>query len=354
MVFHTSVGLAGWRRGARAQGRAELGIFDKAERGRPGVRDFRRWIWSIAPSGSTIERPRCAPHALAAFLRERYGDAIGALNAAWASDYADFTAIVETSRRPVPFVHDCNARCAQDLQHFVHDVLLREWVRAVTGRIRAADPNHLVAGPRLAISSSDQYRFWSAPGTREPDVWAEPPSRRLGTDGATAGLSPFDLLARDGQYGFDVVAINGYTGAPAFARPWFTDGVHRLQRESGLAVIISEFGIRARIPGWSNRGGAGAFVARNDPYDDQRQRGHRYQSQLEQFIGFRHIVGAVWHAWSDRYIPTDTSLQINLGLVQCTDARRAMRAGRRWAPLDTLVAETNQSVLERIAARTGY
>ena len=110
----------------------------------------------------------------------------------------------------------------------------------------------------------------------------------------------------------------------------------------------------AKIDGWSNKGGAGSFVpsGRRDRRPDPARRLLRLQ--LEQFYGFRHIVGANWHAWSDRYIPGDGSLQINLGLVQCTDARRAMRAGRRWAPLDTLVAETNQSVLERIAARTGY
>jgi hypothetical protein len=332
----------------------ELGIFDKAQRGRAGVRDFRRWLWSPVPSGSTIDSPRCARHALASFLREHYANEIAALNAAWTSDYPDFAAIVDAGPRPVPFVHDCNAVCARDLQRFVHDRLLREWVDVVSRRVRAGDGNHLLASPRLAISTPSQYRFWNGPDHPQPDRWVEPPGRPLAADSPTVRHSPFDLLGRDGATGFDLVAINGYTGAATFARPWFTDGVHKLQRESGLPTIISEFGVRARIRGWSNRGGAGAFVPSADAIDDQLQRGQRYRSQVEQFIGFRHIVGAVWHAWSDRYIPDDTSLQINLGLVQCTDTRRDMRAGRRWDGLDRLIAETNESVLERIAAKTGF
>jgi hypothetical protein len=332
----------------------ELGIFDKAERGRAGVRDFRRWVWSDVPAGSTIDRPACARHALAAYLRERYANAIEALNAAWSSGYPDFASIVDVGPRPVPFVHDCSPPCGQDLQRFVHDVLLREWVRAITRRVRTADPNHLIASPRLAIATPGQYRFWSGPDLPDPDHWAEPPARPLGADSETVRHSPFDVLARDGPAGFDLVAVNGYTGAPTFERPWFTDGLHKLQRESGLPTIVSEFGIRARIPGWSNRGGAGAFVPSGDRVNDQLQRGRRYRSQLEQFVGFSQVVGAVWHAWSDRYIPTDAGLQINLGLVQCTDARRGMRAGRRWEHLDTHVAETNRSIAARIAARTGF
>jgi hypothetical protein len=332
----------------------ELGIFDKAERGRAGVRDFRRWLWSEVPRGSTIDRPRCARHALAAVVREWYADDIGALNSAWASDYPDFAAIVDTGPRPVPFVHHCNAVCAEDLQRFVHDQLLRAWVDVITRRVRAADQNHLLASPRLAISTPAQYRFWNGPDHPQPDHWVEPPAHRLGADTATVHYSPLDLLGREGASGFDLIAINAYTGAPSFARPWFTDGVHKLQREARLATIMSEFGVRARIRGWSNRGGAGAFVPSTDAIDDQLQRGRRYRSQIDQFIGFRDMVGAVWHAWSDRFSAEDPSLQINLGLVQCTDPPRGMNAGRRWDGPDRLIADTNRSILHSIAASTGF
>jgi hypothetical protein len=52
-------------------------------------------------------------------------------------------------------------------------------------------------------------------------------------------------------------------------------------------------------------------------------------------------------------MPTDSSLQINLGLVQCTDAAHDMRAGERWQPADDLIADTNQTILQRIGASTG-
>jgi hypothetical protein len=332
----------------------EPGIFDVAGHGAGGVRDFRRWLWSAVPAGSSIDAPRCARHALAAFLRERYDGSIAALNRAWESAYRSFADVVESARRPVPYVHDANAVAREDLQRFVHDRLLREWVRVVTRRIRAADPDHLIATPRLAIGRPDAFRFWSGRAAPAPDRWAEPPRAVVGTTTADVRYRPFDLLGRDGDAGFDLVAINGYTGAVRFERPWFTDGVHALMGESGLPVVVSEFGLRARIPGWSNRGGAAAFVPRSDALDDQAQRGTRHRSQIDQLVGFRDIVGAAWHAWSDRFIPDDATLQINIGLVQCRDPARGMEPGRRWSRADAAIAETNRTILERIDARTGW
>ncbi len=98
----------------------------------------------------------------------------------------------------------------------MHDHLLRAWVELLTTRVRAADPNHIISMPRLAIGTS----------------------------------------------------------------------------VSGLPVIISEFGIRAKIDGWSNKGGAGSFVPSADATDDQIQRGAYYQSQPEQFYRFKGIIGA--------------------------------------------------------------
>jgi hypothetical protein len=329
----------------------EDGMFDMASHGE-GVRDFRRWIWSDVPAGSSIDSPLCARHALAAFLRGHYGGDIAALNAAWQSRYVGFDGIVDAGPRPVPYVHDCNLSCREDLQRFVHDRLLRAWVSQVTSRVRAADANHLVASPRLALGGSSRYRFFAPRSEAAPDLWIES-GNPVGTDTASVTYCPFDLLRRVGMDGFDLVAVNVYTGQPTFERPWFTDGIHKLQERSGAPVIISEFGVRARIAGWSNRGGAGSFVPSDDAYDDQAQRGERYQSQIEQFIGFRHIVGAVWHAWSDRYMPSDASLQIDMGLVQCDDAARDFQAGKRWGGLDRRIAETNFAIRDLMAQRTG-
>ncbi|MBI2893280.1 MAG: hypothetical protein HYY06_06985 [Deltaproteobacteria bacterium] len=328
----------------------EDGMFDMASHDE-GVRDFRRWLWSPVPAGSSIDAPLCARHALAAFLRERHPD-IAALNAAWESSHADFASIVDAGPRPVPYEHDCNLPCREDLQRFVHDRLITQWVRAVTTRVRAADPNHLVASPRLALGGSSRYRFWAPRSGDDPDIWVDS-GNAVGTDTDQVTYCPFDLLGRDGDAGFDVVAVNVYDGDATFERPWFTDGIHKIQDLSGLPVIVSEFSVRARIEGWSNRGGAGAFVPDDDGTDDQIQRGARYQSQIDQLIGFRHIIGASWHAWSDRYMPDDESLQIDMGLAQCADPARGMEAGERWPELDDRIAETNTAIMDLIAAKTG-
>jgi hypothetical protein len=330
----------------------EIGVFDKAKKGE-GVRDFRRWIWSDCPPGSSIDAAQCARHALAGALRERYAGDIAALNAAWASGYADFAAIVDAGPRPVPYVKDCNQQCRVDMQVFVHDHLLRAWVALLTTRVRALDPNHLIGSPRLAIGGSQDYRFWTPASEADPDVWTEEETNPVGTDNAEVRYSPLDLLRRDGDVGFDVVAFNIYDGGPEFEKPWFTDGVHRVTEASGLPVLISEFSVRARIDGWSNKGGAGSFVPHDDATDDQIQRGAYYQSQVAQFYGFRNIIGANWHAWSDRYLAADEAHQIDMGLVQCDDPIRGFTAGTRWGELDDRIAETNCNIMELIAEATG-
>jgi hypothetical protein len=331
----------------------EIGVFDKGAKSSPGVRDFRRYLWSQCPEGSTIDAPLCAPDALAAFLRERYAGDITALNAAWAGDYADFPTIVGAGPRPIPYVSDCNLQCRVDLQIFVHDRLLRAWVELLTTRVRAADPNHIISTPRMAIGKSSLYRFWTPASEADPEVWVEDGVTPVPTDTAEVRYNPFDLLARVGDAGFDVVAFNIYSGANEFEKPWFTDGVHRVQEMSGLPVIISEFGIRAKIAGWSNKGGADSFVPAADATDDQIQRGAYYQSQLEQFYSFRGIIGANWHAWSDRYLAADPAHQINMGLVRCDDAVLGYTAGERWPGVDERVAASNCNIMPLIAAKTG-
>jgi hypothetical protein len=323
----------------------EIGIWDRTDRDVQGVRDFRRHLWSDCPESSTLDQPRCASHALAAFLRETYGT-LSALNQAWESDYAgdDFMVIVEDGPRPVPYEHDCNFDCRYDLQRFVHDQLLARWVYETTTRVRAADPNHLLSSPRLALSNQSSYRFWSPTSSDDPDTWADTPDVTVPTDGERATYCPFDLLARDGDSGFDLVSVNVYTGHEQHDEPWFSDGLWKLHERSGLPVYISEFGLRARIDGWSDAGGASAFVPSSDGEDDQDQRGERYASQLRQFASFPWVVGAAWHAWSDRYLAEDPDHQINTGLMQCDDPERDLEAGARWDALDEWIAETNCSI----------
>ncbi len=320
----------------------EIGIWDRTDPDVQGVRDFRRHLWSDCPSGSTLDAPRCAPHALAAFLRDEYG-ALSTLNEAWESAYPgeDFAVIVEEGPRPVPYEHDCNYDCRYDLQRFVHDELLARWVRETTTRVRAADPSHLLSSPRLALSNQSNYRFWAPTSSDDPDTWADAPDVTVPTDSERATFCPFDLLARDGDSGFDLVSVNVYTGHEQHDEPWFSEGLEKLHERSGLPVYVSEFGIRAKIDGWSNVGGATAFVPSTDGVDDQEQRGERYASQLRQFASVPWVVGVAWHAWSDRYLAEDEDHQINIGLLQCDDDANGYEAGARWDGVDDWIAETN-------------
>ena len=65
------------------------------------------------------------------------------------------------------------------------------------------------------------------------------------------------------------------------------------------------------------------------------------------------MLGASWHAWSDRYLAADPSHQIDMGLVQCDDLIRGFEAGQRWGEIDERIAETNCSIMERIEELTG-
>ncbi len=332
----------------------ETGMLDRAGHGNPGVRDFRRWLWTQCPDASTIDAPQCTPHALAGFLRARYGT-LAALNDAWEASYAgdDFLAIVETGPRPVPYVHDCNQPCREDLQRFVHDELLRRWVEIVTTTVRATDPDHLLASPRMALTDASGYDFWNGASSASPDAWWDAPGTPVPTDTDEIVYCPYDLLARNGDAGFDLVAVNVYTGDPEFAEPWLGDGLTKLHERSGLPVVVSEFSVRARIDGWSNKGGAGAFVPDDDETDDQIQRGAYYRSQIEQFAAHPFVLGAAWHAWSDRYDANDPAHQIDMGLLQCDDPARAFEAGARWDEIDDRIADVNCTIMDRIEDLTG-
>lgn len=329
----------------------ETGIFDHPGHGASGVRDMRRWIWSPCPEGSSIDAPTCAPHALLAFLRERYGS-IDALDAAWEAGYADFEAIASGPDRPVPYVHDCNLTCREDLQRFTHDVLLRRWIAVTTETIRATDPDHLITTPRLALGNASSHRFWAPASSADPDHWADAPDVPVPTDGDVV-YCPYDLFARDGDAGFDLIAVNVYDGSATFSEPWLGDGFAKLHERSGLPIIVSEFSVRARIDGWSNLGGSNAFVPNTDGVDDQIQRGAYYGQQIDQFASHPYVLGASWHAWSDRYTAADPSHQINMGLVQCDDPARGFDAGRRWGEIDERIAEANCAIMDRLAALTG-
>jgi hypothetical protein len=332
----------------------EIGMFDRGGKGQRGVRDFRRFLWSDCPEGSSPERPLCAPHALAAFLLERHGS-VAALEAAWEIDVPgdDLQQMVDVGPRPVPYQPGCNLECREDLQRFVHDRLLRRWIEAVTTAIRSEDPDHLVATPRMALGDSDNYRFYTPASEPSPEVWYDYPNVEVPTDAGDVIYCPYDLFARDGDAGFDAIAVNVYSGQSTFEEPWLPAGFTKMHERSGLPVIVSEFSVRARIDGWTNRGGAGSFVPSSDGTDDQIQRGAYYREQIDQLTRMPFVLGASWHAWSDRYLAADEAHQINMGLLRCEVPSSGHTAGDRWPEIDERVAETNCAIMDRLAKNTG-
>ncbi|MBX3227609.1 MAG: hypothetical protein KIT84_14740 [Labilithrix sp.] len=260
----------------------ETGMFEQA-------RDLRPWLWSDCPATSTVPKPHCAPHALVKFLHLLY-PSVAALNAAWGSSFASIEEVA--TAKPAP---DEGAR-GRDLQRFVLERLLPEWVNLVLYFVRTASGRHVVAAPRLALGELDPERA--------------------------------SLLAR-----FDLVALNLYSAAPTFEEPWLGDALRLLAEKTQLPVIVSETGLRARIDGWTNT--APPLV------ETQAERGARYASQLAQLAAYPSVVGVHWSAWSDR---RDATAQANTGLVQCADPARGFTAGTRWPGLDAPLARANVEV----------
>jgi len=65
------------------------------------------------------------------------------------------------------------------------------------------------------------------------------------------------------------------------------------------------------------------------------------------------VLGGSWHAWSDRYLSADDAHQIDMGPLQCDDPARGFEAGARWAEIDDRIADTNCTIMDRIAELTG-
>ena len=319
----------------------EIGLFDRPLHAPRGTRDMRLWIWSICPAGSSIDQPACAPHALGRFLRDRYAGDPGRLSRAWGKSFPSFDAVL--AARPTPGSSDptrrCDGACEQDLQRFQR-VLWRKWVVEWTGLLRELDPNHLVGSPRMAIGTSDLYCFWGIEGCT---AWFTD-GRRVKA-GSGVAYSPFALFRRNGPYGFDLIGVNAYSRPDhrGYDNPWLTDGFHAMMRESGLPIFVSEFGIRARIEGWSNSGGANSFVPPAEPEREQELRGEFYAFDMAHFGNFRAVLGASYHRWADRYSGEE---QMNMGIVH--------RDGTAWTAFHDRIRRFNLGTYRRLQRLTGW
>ena len=297
------------RRGSAAADVVSLatssGVFDKAEPGRAGVRDLRRWVWCDVPSGSTIDRPRCARHALAAFLRERYEGSIAALNAAWKSD------VLRISRRSSMSAHDrCRGRARLQRRAAQTDLAA---VRPRSPAARMGSGDHAPrarrrsqSSDRLTAAGDRERRASTASGAAatdpNPDRWVDPPAtssvptaRRFATARSTCSVATATPASISSP-------STPTPGARRFPRPGSPTALHgsdgnrasRSSSASSASARASTAGRTAAAPR--------AFVPHHGPVRRPTTARPALPAQIEQFIGFRDVVGAVWHAWSDRFI----------------------------------------------------
>lgn len=324
----------------------EDGLFDHIVGAPRGVVDLRQYLWAPCPAteadgtprppaADRWRSPRCAPEALEAFLREKYSHRLDALNRAWDRGFGAWTSIAAPRNRPTPGIRTgsrrCNAECGEDLQRFVRK-LIRQWVIVTTTTLRELDPNHLISSPRLAVGQEDDYCFYGL-GAECREVFTRGAtvdgrvlrsSRRVPTSDL---FSPWPLLRRNGQAGFDLISINAYShnGRAGYVQPWFRLGIRKMAAESGLPVLVSEFGIRTDYENrtvrglrWTNRAGAASFVREDgtEPIAElQRRRGVYYRHDILQFMSHRDIVGATLHRWADYYEIDGRRRQMNMGVV---------------------------------------
>ncbi|WP_245608329.1 glycoside hydrolase 5 family protein [Thermococcus guaymasensis] len=139
----------------------------------------------------------------------------------------------------------------------------REFVRryaeryfsVVVGAIRKVDPNHLILGPRFAVS----------PFIRPPEI-------------------VFEVA---GKY-VDVISLNLYNFQIAPK-----EYLNRIYELSGKPIMITEFSFRARDSGLPNTVGAGITV------DTQKERAKYTRRFITSFMELPYAVGYHWFKWSD-------------------------------------------------------
>ncbi len=226
--------------------------------------DFSSYIYSKGVSGR-----------LAEWLGKKY-QTVPHLNETWGTSFHNFREAagdkgVRTSTQQ------------SDLKDF-GIVVIHDWLSLIVRTIRKYDPHHLISSPRFSSYDQtwkgDSFRYLSAPIA-------------MGQFEAFRGL-------------FDLLSINLYTANPTFPAE-LMDQLNGISDSLGLPILVSEFGTRQKISGWTNKGfGAKTFV------NSQEDRADRYESQVMQFFSNPRYVGAHWFRWADH---NSSKSQFNKGMV---------------------------------------
>ena len=191
----------------------------------------------------TLDATHACKRELVAMLRAKYRD-IGAFNAAWKSDFAEFDALLNASLAVQ------TSAASSDMGAF-YEKFLDNYFRLVTRTFRRYDSHHLLIGNRLQ-----------------------------------AGTINNETLCRlSGQY-LDVVSFNYYTYGLD------TDLLKRLNKWSGgRPMMLTEFYWGA--PSQSGLGSSQAVAT-------QRERGLAYRNYVEGAAALGFVVGTEWFTLVDQ------------------------------------------------------
>jgi hypothetical protein len=234
-----AMGLARRVCGARADDPWLIGYFtDEELRWGPDLRSPETLFAEFLRLGDRAPGRRAAMR----FLEERYRR-IEELNEAWRTEYASFR---EVGRAPQPGSQIPSG----DAEGFLL-VAAQRYFSIAQEAIRSADQEHLILGCRFA------------------------------------GCPPAQVLEAMRPH-VDVVSINHYGERPP------TDGLRQMEKATGLPVVITEFGFRARDSGLPNSKGEGPVV------DTQEERARLFERYVREVIELPMVVGYHWFQHVDQ------------------------------------------------------
>jgi hypothetical protein len=203
-------------------------------------------------------------------LRRRYGNNIGALNAAWGAAYPSFETLLAVTAVPNDY-----AAPRADKSAFLDDIATT-YFKTMHDSFRTYDRNHLILGCRFVAADDID--------------------------------TPLEILRAAGRYQ-DVVSLNYYiwdTETYIQRRARIQARYAKFAHATGRPILNGEFSFAARDAGLSNAWHLGELV------ETQTERAQRYEDVVRITAGIPEAVGLAWWAYVDE-------LDANQGLVNNAD-----------------------------------
>jgi hypothetical protein len=230
------------------------------------------------------------------FLPSRYAS-VAALNTAWGTSYADWTAVLNMTSADIPDNPTHPARFADKLDFT--EAIADRYYSETTGAMRAADPNHLVFSARWALWTA-AYRDdgdWERHARYAERVWR-----------------------KAGEY-CDVLALNSYIDFEWLETDYSL--LTRLFGNAGRPVMITEWAMWADDTAFAYNPGWNRY---------QKNRAEYYEKQIKYLVDLELpndpndgqpaniIVGTQWFQFYDEPSLGRTDLEkMNFGLYNVKD-----------------------------------